>query len=436
MTMRKMKDSGIEWIGQIPEEWEVRKLKHFYKFSTGFTPTTKNELYYDSDRHNWATISDLGTNKYLCSSENGISKLYEDDFKPSIVRAGSLLYSFKLSVGQVAITKNDLYTNEAIAAFEDDEKAPIDFLYYSAQVCIIKNANDNIYGAKLLNQELINNAFIVFPPITEQNLIATYLDRKCSEIDSIVRETEQTIEEYKKLKQSLITEVVTGKKRVAADGLSLSNEPRKMKDSGVEWIGEVPEEWEIRKIGNFFRLRDEKNYEPMENVTLLSLYTGIGVFPHGEQEERGNKAVTVEGYKKVYKNDIVVNIILAWMGAVGISNYDGVTSPAYDVYIPNEKYVVPHFYHYFFRTEGFAGECFKYGRGIMLMRWRTYSDEFKQINIPLPSLKEQHLIATYLDAKCSEIDKLVADKQTLLQELDTYKKSLIYECVTGKREVN
>lgn len=173
----------------------------------------------------------------------------------------------------------------------------------------------------------------------------------------------------------------------------------------------------------------------MDQVQLLSLYTGIGVFPHGEREERGNKAVTVDGYKIVHKNDIVVNIILAWMGAIGISEYNGVTSPAYDVYEPDMQKVIPRFYHYFFSTPGIAGECYKYGRGIMMMRWRTYSQEFKQISIPYPNKVEQQRIADYLDIKCAEIDDIIAEKNKQLDILADYKKSLIYEYVTGKKEV-
>lgn len=208
-----------------------------------------------------------------------------------------------------------------------------------------------------------------------------------------------------------------------------------LKDSGIEWIGKLPKNWELIRIGRLFSLRNEKNYLPLDKVQLLSLYTEIGVFPHGEQAERGNKAVTADGYKIVRENDIVVNIILAWMGAIGISKYNGVTSPAYDVYIPDLKRVVPHFYHYVFRTQGIADECFKYGRGIMAMRWRTYSTEFKQIVVPHPDLDTQQQIADYLDAKCSEIDSIIADKKEQLETLDEYKKALLFEYVTGKKEV-
>ena len=206
---------------------------------------------------------------------------------------------------------------------------------------------------------------------------------------------------------------------------------REMKNSESEWIGLIPSSWEIVRIGKLFTLRNDKNYLPENKVQLLSLYTGKGVFPTKESEyQSGNHAQTVEGYKIVKKNDIVVNIILAWMGALGISEYDGVCSPAYDVYIPNKDKVVPHYYHYVFRTSGIAGQCYKYGRGIMMMRWRTYSDEFKQINVPFPPVEFQKAIADYLDKKCSEIDALTKDIEKQIEVLEDYKKSVITEAVT------
>ena len=327
------------------------------------------------------------------------------------------------SIGTVHIVEKSWITDNALIVYPNDLNI-LKWLYY-----IIPNfdykfissgtAQPLITATKLLFQ------VIPFPPLAEQQKISAFLDRKCTEIDSVISKTKATIEEYKKLKQSVITQAVT-------KGI-IPNRP--MKDSGIEWIGEIPQEWEKIRIGRLFRLRNEKNYSSLDEVQLLSLYTGIGVFPHGEHEERGNKAVTAEGYNIVKKNDIVVNIILAWMGAIGISEYDGVTSPAYDVYIPDLSKVVPHYFHYVFRTQGIAGECYKYGRGIMMMRWRTYSPEFKAISVPYPPIKEQQEIANYLDEKCSEIDKLIAKKEQLLTEMENYKKAVIYEYVTGKKEV-
>lgn len=204
------------------------------------------------------------------------------------------------------------------------------------------------------------------------------------------------------------------------------------KDSGVEWIGAIPKGWDIIRIGYAFCLRSEKNYLPKDKVQLLSLYTGVGVFPTGSEKTKtsGNHAQTVSGYKIVHKNDIVVNIILAWMGAIGVSNYDGVVSPAYDVYIPDLLKIVPHYAHYVFRTDGIAGECFKYGRGIMLMRWRTYSSKFKQIKIPFPPLPEQQRIADFLDTKCGILDRTIDAVSRQIEDLEKYKKALITKTVT------
>lgn len=205
---------------------------------------------------------------------------------------------------------------------------------------------------------------------------------------------------------------------------------REMKDSGVEWLGKIPNHWMIRRIKNLFELRNEKNYEALEDVNLISLYTDKGVVQHSDlTETTGNKAVTAEGYKIVKEDDIVVNIILCWMGAVGRSAYNGVTSPAYDVYKPlhdtNSKY-----YHYLFRTSQFNGECYRYGRGIMLMRWRTYSTEFRAISVPLPPEDEQKRIVNFLDKKIDDVDGLIGNVQKQIEKLKAYKQSLITEVVT------
>ena len=205
---------------------------------------------------------------------------------------------------------------------------------------------------------------------------------------------------------------------------------REMKNSGVEWLGKIPNHWRIRRIKNLFELRNEKNYEALEDVNLISLYTDKGVVQHSDlTETTGNKAVTADGYKIVKEDDIVVNIILCWMGAVGRSAYNGVTSPAYDVYKPlhdtNSKY-----YHYLFRTSQFNGECYRYGRGIMLMRWRTYSTEFRAISVPLPPKDEQERIVEFLDKKLDDVDRLIGNVQTQIEKLQANKQSLITEVVT------
>ena len=415
---REYKDSGIEWIGQIPKEWKLATLKQIGTYINGYA--FKPEDWTDSGKP-IIRIQDLTGSMDSPNFYNG-----ELDSK-YLVSKGDILVSWAATLDAFIWEKEEGWLNQHIFKALPSCDVNYKFFYWLIKLAMENMNNDNKHG--IVMQHVTTKAFgnfaVSIPSVNEQQKIADYLDKVCGEVDEMVALQETMIEELKAYKQSVITEAVT-------KGLN-PNVP--MRNISIDWVGEIPEHWEVRRIGRLFRLRDEKNYKPMEEVQLLSLYTGIGVFPHGEQEERGNKAVTVEGYKVVHKDDIVVNIILAWMGAIGVSDYDGVTSPAYDVYIPDFTKVVPHYFHYVFRTKGIAAECYKYGRGIMMMRWRTYSSEFKQISVPYPSIEEQHKIASYLDTKCSEIDSLIALKQAKIEELKEYKKSIIYEYATGKKEV-
>lgn len=298
------------------------------------------------------------------------------------------------------------------------------FVQYALQQSIASVVVDSVSIATW-SASLWNAQYLPWPTEEEQNRIVDFLDHKCAEIDSVIADTQRTIEEYKKLKQSVITQAVT--KGIRGE--------RPMKDSEIEWAGQIPSEWDVVRIKTLFDYRNERNNKPLEEVNLISLYTDKGVVQHCDLEETtGNKASNADGYKLVYQDDIVVNIILCWMGAIGRSSYSGVTSPAYDVYSPKPK-TNSEFYHYYFRTSGFSGDCYKYGRGIMAMRWRTYSDEFRALQVVCPSVEEQDEIVAYLDEKCDAIDRIIATKQQLIAEMEVYKKSVIYEYVTGKKEV-
>lgn len=200
------------------------------------------------------------------------------------------------------------------------------------------------------------------------------------------------------------------------------------KDSGVEWLGEIPSNWELLRTKNIFRLVIEpapKN----NNEELLSVYSDIGVKPRKELEERGNKASTTDGYWFVKKGDVIVNKLLAWMGAIGVSEYDGVTSPAYDI-LRAYKDIDSKFYHYLFRSPICIGELKKHSKGIMEMRLRLYFYEFGNIKIPYPQLKEQQKIVEFLERKIAEIDEAIAKKQRLIELLQEQKAILINRSVT------
>ena len=204
------------WLREVPEHWEFLKFKYKLNYTTGFTPPTKKDEYYNGDI-TWVTITDM-KGKYVEDSETKLTISAIEDFKPTISPKGSLLFSFKLSVGKVAFANADFYTNEAILTICPDESIDLRYFYYTLPEQLLQNANENIYGAKILNQEVIRNAFITFPPLQEQIKIADYLDKRIDDIDSLVNRNELVfgasdrktglIQEYK---NALIHKIVTGK---------------------------------------------------------------------------------------------------------------------------------------------------------------------------------------------------------------------------------
>ena len=417
---RKMKDSGIEWIGEIPEGWEVLAHKYIMHKEKSIC-----------EHYNGEDIISLTLNGVVKRDlENPSGKMPTTFDGYQFVEPNDLLlclFDIDVTPRCVGLVKDHGLTSPAYSRF----KVHSGFCnsYYDYLLRFIDDEKVFVHLSKNLRSSLTESDFsaikTVVPPKAEQQRIADYLDNGTFEINTLLSKTRSSIEEYKKLKQAVITQAVT--KGVRGE--------REMKNSGVEWIGKIPAEWSVQRIKTIFSIRNERNFLPLEQVNLISLYTDKGVIQHCDIEKTtGNKASNADGYKKVYPNDMIVNIILCWMGAIGRSDYAGVTSPAYDVYVPSPE-IECRFYHYYFRTLGFSGDCYKNGRGIMAMRWRTYSDQFRSIKVVVPPLEEQKEIVDYLDAKCAEIDRLIAKKEQLAKELESYKKSLIYEVVTGKREV-
>ena len=420
--MREMKDSGIAWIGAIPAAWGVHRIaSHFQEIKE------KNTANAYSNTLQFKMGKIIAKPQKWDEDETNETYSAYTVVHPNTIMINGLNLEFDFVTQRVArVECNGIITSAYIALSpRDDINAEyICYLLKSYDACRAFHSMGRGLR-KILRYSELKNKPIVVPPLAEQERIAAFLDAECAEIDAVLEKTRASIEEYKKLKQAVITQAVT--KGVCGD--------RPMKDSGIEWIGDIPAEWDVVRIKNLFDYRNERNFKPLEEVNLISLYTDKGVVQHCDLDETtGNKASNADGYKLVYENDIVVNIILCWMGAIGRSAYFGVTSPAYDVYSPKQK-TNSKFYHYLFRTNGFSGDCYKVGRGIMAMRWRTYSDQFRAIKVVSPPQSEQEEIVEYLDEKCEGIDDLIAKKQQYLTEIENYKKSLIYEYVTGKKEV-
>ena len=412
---REMKDSGIEWIGEIPREWEVTKTLNGLSMPITDGPHTTPELFDDGVAFVSAEAVSSGNGIIDFSHIRGfISKEFYDECCKKYTPKINDIYMIKsgATTGKVAIVValDPVFTIwSPLAVFRSNTSIICPkYLYYQLQSDGYQKQVQlgwSFGTQQNVGMRVLEQLKITIPPLSEQQSIADFLDTQCAHIDSVIEKTRAAIEEYKRLKQSAITQAVT-------KGIRPN---REMKDSGIEWIGEIPKEWNVQRIKTIFALRDERNYLPLKKVNLISLYTDKGVVQHSDLEKTtGNKASNADGYKIVYENDIIVNIILCWMGAIGRSSYQGVTSPAYDIYVPSNA-IECRFYHHYFRTKGFSGDCYKRGKGIMAMRWRTYSDQFRDIKVVVPPLIEQQEILNYLDEKTAAIDSLIQKKEQLIQ---------------------
>lgn len=426
---KEYKDSCLPWASKLPLEWKVTPLKHAYRFQTGATPPTKTNQYFEGDNI-WVNISDL-KGKVVYDSFKHISDAALKVCSMNISPKGSLMFSFKLSVGTVAFCGCDMYTNEAIATFLRG-KNDLNYLYYAGPFFIIKNANENIYGAKLLNQDLIKNAKIFLPPLSEQQSIASFLDAKTKPIEAIISKREKQIELLEEMKSAIISRAVT-------KGL---NPNAKMKDSRVEWIGEVPEEWELIKTSLLFRLigsgtTPSKNGTNYADEGLHWLQTGDlndGYISDTskyitELAVQENSALTLFS-----KGSLVIAMYGATIGKIGILDIDSYTNQACCVLGKgkgiNTKYA---FYAYHAGKEALINESRGGGQP------NISQDIIRHFIIPVPKLFEQRAIASYLDTETSKIDARIAKHRKQIALLQEYKQALITDAVTGKidvREIN
>ena len=274
-----------------------------------------------------------------------------------------------------------------------------------------------------INAEIIRNIWIPIPSETEQKKLVNFLDNLCLHIDTIIDQTRASIEEYKKLKQAVITQAVT--KGIRPD--------RRMKDSGVEWIYEIPEDWNMIRGKGLFVEVDNRSADGSEELLTVSQYTGIT--PRSQKNVNMFEAESLEGYKICEIGDIPANTMWLWAGAIGVSKYRGVISPSYNIYRRINDLYTADYLDYLLRIQPLVQHYAALSTGIRASRLRLYPQQFLGIYFPVPPIEEQEKIIAYLAEKIRAIDLLIESKEKIVNQLESYKKSLIYEYVTGKKEV-
>lgn len=437
--MRKMKDSGIEWIGEIPEGWEIIPVKYLAKYNYDTLAESCSPDFEFS-------YIDIGSVTYT----EGITNYQNFKFKDAPSRARRIVHSGDILVSTVrtylravACVNEHRLPQIASTGFlvlqADISKIHPHFLMYSVLsdnfICKVE-ANSVGISYPAINASQIVHFKLPVPQLSEQFLLVTYLDRQCSEIDSLLSKTRSSIDEYKKLKQAVITQAVT--KGVRGE--------REMEDSGVEWIGEIPKEWRKTQLRHCATIKSgitlgksyskdtvliERPYLRVANVQggyvdLNDLAT-IEVTPDEDLKYRlhsGDVLMTEGGDRDKLGRGCV------WHGEIEPCLHQNHVFAVQT----NETVLLSEFLEYL--TASDVGRSYFDVTAIKTTNLAcTSSSKVLAFTIPLPSIEEQIEIVAFIKKRSLELNKLIMKKELLVQELESYKKSLIYEVVTGKREV-
>lgn len=411
-----MKNSGIEWIGQIPDSWQYFRLKDYYVFEKGKNAALYTQEYIGTHNGEFPVYSGQTENDGIMGTISSFD--YDEKECLFTTTVGAKVMTPKVLSGKFSLSQNCLIMKQVkpccnkyifyqlLPLFDYTKSMIPSYMQPSLRV-----ADLNTYGFFVPNKAI-------------QEQIADCLDCKCAKIDKLIEVQQAQIEKLKEYKQSVITEAVT-------KGL---NPTAPMKDSGVEWIGKIPASWIVVKNKVLFRNVSIKGFG---DSMVLSLYRDYGVIPKNSRDDNHNvTSLDTDSYKRVEINDLVINKMKAWSGSLAISDFDGIISPAYYICKVNYKYVDKRFIHNYLRNKYLVSLYEMYSAGLRVGQWDLSIDDFLNIEIALPaSIEEQVKIATFIDDKCAKIDKLIALKQSKIDKLQEYKKSLIYEYVTGKKEV-
>lgn len=295
-------------------------------------------------------------------------------------------------------------------------------LYYLWSNRVVVKFIKQTTGIQNLDSKDYFSQVVDIPPLSEQKAIAHYLDQETATIDELIKIKKRLLELLDEKRRALITHAVTR-------GL---NPDVLMRDSGVEWIGEVPKHWGVEFAKWLFKQIDDRSITGQEELLTVSHITGVT--PRSEKDVNMFMAESMEGYKVCQSGDLVINTLWAWMGAMGVSFKPGIVSPSYHVYRPMGKYH-PVYLDYLVRIPIFAEEAIRYSKGVWISRLRLYPEEFFQILLPVPLFEEQEEIAKYLVEETQKLDNLgIATKKTidLLQERRT---ALITAAVTGQLKI-
>lgn len=416
-----MKDSGVQWIGMIPKDWNVSRL--------GAILAERNESN-DPIKTNvvLSLTNDRGVILYSDKGNQG-NKSKEDVTQYKLAYPNDIvLNSMNVVIGSVDISP---YFGAVSPVYymlypRNENETSVHFFNYIFQTLgfqqSLRGYGNGIMEIRMrIQMQKLKTVLLAFPSKPEQEKIVDFLNQKCPVLDAILMKTQESIDEYKKLKQSLVTETVT---------LGIRGK-RPMKNSGIDWIGQIPKEWVVCRIKNVIFPKEKEVFESDDVVTCFR--DGQVTLRKKRREEGFTVSFTEHGYHGVDVGDLAIHGMDAFAGAIGCSECRGKITPVVHVC---ETSGDNRYFMYFLRSVAYRNILMDFSNGIRI-RSSDYRNFARLGVFPaiVPPLSEQREIADYLDKKCAAIDSLIEKKQQFIDELTAYKKSLIYEYVTGKREV-
>lgn len=414
--MREMKDSGIEWAGVIPNTWNINKGKYFMELLT--RPTLETDEVITCFRDGEVTLR---------------SKRREEGFTVSLTEAGYqgieigdlVVHGMDGFAGSIGISDSRGKATPVLNVLDTEQnKRYMMYLMRTMAYCelFLSLATGIRVRTCDTNWKKLREIDYILPTIPEQKAIADFLDNECDELNTLISDIQSQIETLEQYKRSVITEAVT-------KGLDPDVE---MRDSGVQWIGDIPAHWLVEKVK--FHLQRNEPRNPGDKQ-VLSVYREYGVIPKDSRDDNHN--VTSEdtsNYKYVVPGNLVINKMKAWQGSMGVSEYEGIVSPAYFIYKFTDNQIMPKYLHYLFRS-CYKDEFRRISGGIREGQWDLSPYEFSNTLLLIPPTDEQNRIVSYIDARISEIEFAITEKKQQIETIEEYKKSLIFEYVTGKKEV-
>lgn len=441
----ELKPSGVEWLGDIPKEWEVKKLKYISEI---ISSNVDKKSYEEQEKVLLCNYVDVYKNDFITN---------KIDFMEATA-SESEIKKFSLQLGDILITKDSESPNDiAIPAYVNEKfenvlcgyhlsilrnnknKVYSEYLYRFFQLIGVRNYFETMakgvtrYGLSL---DAFKNIFVPYFTIEIQQKIANFLDEKSKIFDEAIFKKEQLISKLELAKQSLISEVVTGKLKIVEQNSKLQTikrEKNELKPSGVEWLGNIPKDWKVKKSKYLFEIR--KRIAGTLGFDVLSI-TQKGIKIKDIETGGGQLSMDYSKYQIVNIGDFAMNHMDLLTGFVDIAKVQGVTSPDYRVFSLIDKNSDSNFYLYLFQM-GYKNQIFfAFGQGSsQLGRWRFPTEEFNKFYFPYPLLEEQQKISKYLDEKLIHFDNTIEKTKQSITKLKEAKEALISQAVTGKIEV-